>query len=739
MKQRCLGCMELYGMEFDVCPFCGYIRNTPPKEAYHIVPGMVLHDRYLVGRVLGSGGFGITYIGFDMTLNKKVAIKEYLPVEFATRVPNQKNVTVYAGEKYEQFTAGMEKSLDEAQRLAEFRQTPGITQIYDFFKENNTSYIVMELLEGETLKERLKRETKMTVEEALPIVLQVLDALQEVHSKSILHRDIAPDNIFLLKDGTVKLMDFGASRQVTTTHSKSLTVILKLGYAPIEQYQSGGNQGPWTDVYALAATFYRMITGKRPPEAQERRLHDTLKDPSKMGVVINKSMENALMNALHVKIEDRTQSAAEFKAALEASDTSRTKATPDPSPVVKWPLWLKLLCGGLAAVVVTLVILMATGVVQSPLSLIGGQLVSSENSVWVPYLVNMSQEEARQLTEERGLKFEVGGTEASETILKGYVLSQTDESGNRIGPGDEMEKGAVLKAIISSGSGMVSIPDLLWMNEDVAVKQLNDLGIIAVNTETDAGTWAPEGAVTGILADGETVDINGESDAQVKEDAVITLRIASGGQAAASDGEIVPDLSGMTQQDAYIQLKQSGLFLEKEAVEHRIDVPRGQIIGQNPAAGEAIGAEGIVKVTISTGPRKITVIAVDNMAQEEARQALEDLGLTVEMASDYSDTVENGRVMSQNIEAGTSVDEGSTITLTVSQGTRPVQETRAPVRNNNNTGGNNAPAPTQAPQTQAPTQAPPPETQAAPPETQAPQSDTSRNQAFDVLGQLGQE
>ena len=175
MRQLCLGCMEQYNDEFEVCPYCGFIKGTPSEEAYHMDPGAVIHNRYLVGRVIGSGGFGITYLGYDLTLQKKVAIKEYFPVEFATRMQNQTMVTVFSGEKEEQFITGMKKSLDEARRLAEFQQTPGITQVFDFFEENNTAYIVMEFLEGETLKDKLKRDGVMTVEEALPVIFAVHD------------------------------------------------------------------------------------------------------------------------------------------------------------------------------------------------------------------------------------------------------------------------------------------------------------------------------------------------------------------------------------------------------------------------------------------------------------------------------------------------------------------------------------------------------------------------------------
>ena len=165
MKTLCLGCMKEYEGDYNVCPHCGYEQSSPAKEAYHIAPGVTIRGRYIIGRVLGFGGFGITYIGFDTTLQHRVAIKEYFPSEFATRMPHETQVRIYAGEKKEQFVAGMKKTLDEAKRLAEFHQVPGITQIYDFFEENNTAYIVMELLEGDTLKARLKKVGKMPVEE----------------------------------------------------------------------------------------------------------------------------------------------------------------------------------------------------------------------------------------------------------------------------------------------------------------------------------------------------------------------------------------------------------------------------------------------------------------------------------------------------------------------------------------------------------------------------------------------
>ena len=718
MKTRCLGCMEEYDGEFEVCPFCGYVQGTPAKEAYHITPGVVIKNRYLIGRVLGSGGFGITYIGYDRILEKKVAIKEYLPTEFATRMPNQTNVTVYAGDKQEQFLAGMKKSLDEAQRLAEFQQTPGITQVFDFFEENNTAYIVMELLEGETLKDRLKREGKMTVEEALPIILAVLGALKAVHVKNIIHRDIAPDNIYLLKNGEVKLLDFGASRQVTTTHSKSLTVILKLGYAPVEQYQSGGNQGPWTDVYALAATFYKMITGVRPQESPERRIKDMLKEPSKLGVKIDKNIENALMNALHVRIEDRTQSAEEFENALYSPEVERTQATIEKNDLGKWPLWLKIVCGVAGAAVITGGVLMATGVINVSMPSLP---TFNQSGVMVPSLINLSQDAAKQRLENQGLKFEIGGTEPSDTIIKNYVLSQTDADGNKLNPGDFVDAGSTVKVVLSSGTGKINVPDIQWMQEDSARSLLEELEVVAINTVEDTETWAPAGVVTGT---------DPEIGSEMKLEDTITIKIAAG-NGSVEGGEVsVPDVAGSTEADAYDTLKQQGLYLVKKELQNSTQVPAGQIISQEQQAGSTVQAGTSIQVIVSAGPKKIQLPSVVHMAAAEAQSNLESLGLSVTITQDYSDTVDSGNVISQSIDPGT-VDEGTNVTLTVSQGARPAQTVQQNNNNNGNnnrnnsnsgntsggssgnSGGNTAATQAPTPQTQAPqTQAPAPETQA---------------------------
>ena len=363
--KRCLRCFQNYEENKTECPWCGFRKSLQLKEPQYLSAGTVLQNRYEIGAVVGAGGFGITYAAWDRVLEQRVAIKEYMPGEFSTRTPGETRVSVYGGEKEEQYKNGRDKFYEESQRLAKFQDVPGIVQIYNSFEENETAYLVMEFLEGETLGERLKRDKRIPEQEAVGIILPVLQALTEVHRVGILHRDIAPNNIFLTKDGGVKLLDFGASRSVTGTHSKSLTVLYKEGYTPEEQYRSRGDQGTWTDVYEVAATLYKMLTGTVPPGALERRRKDTLKLPSKMGIKVTKQTEQALLNALNVDIRYRTKTADAFMQELMG--TEKTKAhfvRTEEKKQGSIPLWIKGLVGTLLCGMGVYLVLLFTGVIS---------------------------------------------------------------------------------------------------------------------------------------------------------------------------------------------------------------------------------------------------------------------------------------------------------------------------------------------------------------------------------------
>lgn len=298
---------------------------------HQLQQGTILNSKYRIEKVLGEGGFGITYLATDTSLDINVAIKEYFPAGFVTRESNFSNtVSFFSGNKKDVFISGKEKFIQEARVLGKLSHLPGIVSIRDYFQENNTAYIVMEYLNGITLKDYLIQQGGMlSVEHTLQLLQPVLLSLAEVHNQGLIHRDISPDNIMLLPNNQVKLLDFGAARNVENADAKSLSVLLKPGYAPEEQYRSRGIQGSWTDVYAFCATIYKCITGTLPQESLERILEDELIPPSAMGINISPDIESILLHGLAVLKENRIESATALYSALylDGKDTKKTVQT----------------------------------------------------------------------------------------------------------------------------------------------------------------------------------------------------------------------------------------------------------------------------------------------------------------------------------------------------------------------------------------------------------------------------
>ncbi len=302
MQNYCMNCMkELKGS--PVCARCGYDNSRPAAhEPYHLAPGTLLSGKYLVGNVLGEGGFGITYIGMHTTLFKRVAIKEFYPAGAANRV-NITHVHVTGG-KQDFFQKGVQRFLDEAKNVAKFSEEDGIVDIIDYFQENNTAYIVMEYLEGENLKHYVNNHGAFDAETIISLMIPLMNSLAAIHAEGVIHRDISPDNIMYCKN-KLKLMDFGSARYFTNKE-RQMSVILKQGFAPEEQYRTNGVQGPHTDVYAICATIYACITSRVPTGSLDRISNDTLIRPSELGVRIPAYVENALMHGLAVFAKDRT-------------------------------------------------------------------------------------------------------------------------------------------------------------------------------------------------------------------------------------------------------------------------------------------------------------------------------------------------------------------------------------------------------------------------------------------------
>ena len=306
------------------CTSCGYQPGSEPDNSLYLPPSYLLNNRYLVGKVIGVGGFGIVYIAWDNNLDIKVAVKEFLPKEYAARSSNHVSIVPYTGSANNEFALGAEKFLDEAKALARFQDHPGIVKVNESFRANGTAYMIMQYLDGLTLKEYLKKQPgeKMPFTMTVKAMLPIMDALKEVHKAGFVHRDISPDNIFITRQKQIKLLDFGAARYAIGEHSKSLTSVLKHGYAPLEQYSSKGNQGPWSDVYAVAATMYRCITGQTPPDSMERIQEDLINSPKQLGVEISLTAESALMKALSIKAAERFENIQQFQRAVLSGEAT---------------------------------------------------------------------------------------------------------------------------------------------------------------------------------------------------------------------------------------------------------------------------------------------------------------------------------------------------------------------------------------------------------------------------------
>ncbi len=311
----CPYCMNEIPADCTQCPVCGKDPSAYASPSHTLSRGAMLNHRYLVGGVLGEGGFGITYIGLDTLLQMRVAIKEFYPSGMVNRNNTVSNdvQSISADAAVELFSKSRENFLHEARTLAKFANEPGIVSVKDFFEENHTVYIVMEYLDGITLKEYLKQVGTISSYNTICLLMPVFRSLKKIHEKNLIHRDISPDNIMLV-DEEVKLLDFGAAREFAD--EKSLSVILKHGYAPMEQYRRHGKQGAWTDIYAICATVYKCITGTIPPDATDRVFDDSLKMPSELGFDASPEFDAFLRHGLAVRAEDRIQSIDQLFAEL---------------------------------------------------------------------------------------------------------------------------------------------------------------------------------------------------------------------------------------------------------------------------------------------------------------------------------------------------------------------------------------------------------------------------------------
>lgn len=315
--KRCFVCFNEFDDVYQVCPHCGNIEIKKPKEPIHLTPGTTLANRYILGQAVGSGGFGIVYSAWDLKLETIVAVKEFFVSRLVTRAEGLKNLII-TKKSVEEFEYRKERFLAEARNMAKFGSHRSIPNVFEFFEENNTAYIVMELLHGVALNDYLNQSGgKIDIDFSLMIANEVGNALKSLHEQNIIHRDVAPDNIYICsgKEIKIKLMDLGAAKLADST-DEVIDIILKPGYSPAEQYDNSKSIGPWTDIYALGATLYVMLTGVKPDESTNRKINDEVIPPHLLNPEVSENLSNAIMKAMAVEKHMRFKTVQEFLSAI---------------------------------------------------------------------------------------------------------------------------------------------------------------------------------------------------------------------------------------------------------------------------------------------------------------------------------------------------------------------------------------------------------------------------------------
>lgn len=650
MKQ-CMGCMEIYQDNTNVCPYCGYVEGTQPENTLHIEPGSILNNRYVIGKVLGYGGFGVTYIAWDSLLEQKVAIKEFLPSEFATRMLGRMEITIFSGDKEKQFMEGLVKFVEEAKKLAKFNNVPGIIKIFDCIEENNTAYIIMELLEGETLAERLEHEKKMSADKAISMLLPVMESLRIVNAAGIIHRDIAPDNIFITKQNDIKLIDFGAARYATTSLSRSLTIIIKPGYSPEEQYRSLGDQGSWTDVYSIGATLYRMITGETPCDSMERRAYleqngtDLLKPISKFSNRISKNQEIAILNAMNVKVEERTRDMTQLMDELTSvTDIQRIESKDSKISLFDLPLWVKI--SGLVAALAVVIVAIVVGRGSS-------SAFEEKGMTRVPNLLNLSIDEAIEELKESNLSYKIVGYTYSATLPANSVIYQSRDVGTKVSNNSQID----IK--VSKIRDTFEVSNVIAMDKDKAIELLSSDGYeVKIGESVNNEVIAENCVITQ-----ETDETNNKT---------VTLTISKGASETFPYETIdTPEFVGKNLMDVLSEARQLGVMIEvidRKACENA----EGEILEQSVkgynSSPSRVRKGRIVQLVVSSGTNQVKVGDYSSMRIDDVRNLLIPRGINIVEECELKEGYEQEIIFKQDPASGTVLETGQTITLYVSIG-----------------------------------------------------------------------
>lgn len=481
----CIGCMKSLDKKGN-CVYCGFLQKEYRPIPRCLPPGTQLADRYVLGRVLGEGSFGISYIAWDSLLEVPVAIKEYFPSSQVSRhVGDMQDTNVYVYEKgqNEYYQENLKKYWSEAKILSAFSDLEGIVSVKDFFYENQTAYIVMTYVNGISLKEYVEQNGPIPGPQLMEMVKPMLVALGKVHETGMLHRDISPDNMLVTREQKLILIDFGAARRENISKTRSMTVVFKRGYSPEEQYRTRGKQGAWSDIYALCATMYYALVGEAPDEAIDRLLEDEMLSLTDMkSIELTDRQKRAIMKGIAVKPQERYQSIGMLYQALYAKEKKVVGGTSKIKIAVA--LGILMLAGSMGVGIWSLgeeqnqriaganLVMDREGTVSTSES--SGKEITKEKWVMEKFKGMTKNEALKQVETNRHKLPEVRWErDYSDTVKKGCIIGQSIPVKTEYIEGEYSE----LVLVVSKGREKVVVPELTGIIKEKAVKKLQKLGL----------------------------------------------------------------------------------------------------------------------------------------------------------------------------------------------------------------------------------------------------------------------
>ena len=529
LSKLCFGCMHELPDGATECPHCKF-DNTRQNNAEFLPIKAVLSERYVVGKVLSVNGEGVTYIGYDKELNIPVRIREYYPAGLCTRAGNSVEAKP---EAYIVYKTEMAEFLKLARNLARMRSLSALLPVYDIFEENETAYYISETVESITLRDFLIRNGgALTFDQLRPLFMPLMQTLSSLHAVDIIHRGISPDTLIIGKDGKMRLTEFCVP--AARTARSDMAAQLFKGYAAIEQYGFDGEQGPWTDVYGLAATIYRSLVGSPPPEATARVTNDKMIIPASVADSLSAYVMTGLANALQILPNERTESIETFRDEISATPTvvtkaaARSKANSESNGNQKND---KTKSGGKKNYVVISMLITIVALVLIFVLVYFGLFRSNNNpevpettavTTTEPYSENIIDPDAGTAPDLLRKTYAdvldstdseiVKAVENYKIVIKskeysdqdeGIILSQTPK------PGESIRKGDTITVVISLGQFEFDMPDVIGLSEDKAYIKLLEAGFNKNNIswEKKYSTSVDPGAVVDITPDkGEKVN-----------------------------------------------------------------------------------------------------------------------------------------------------------------------------------------------------------------------------------------